>query len=768
MKMQIVKRNGKKEEVKFDKILQRVQNHCQDLKKVDPVKVAQKVVGGLFDGISSSKIDDLLAQTSHALSDEHPDYGILAGRIAVSSLHKETKPSFYQTMKDAYKDGVLADDFIEKVKKYQKEIEKAIDYDRDYLFDYFGFKTLAHSYLIKSNKKVIERPQHLFMRVAIAVSDDSWTAIKESYELFSKAMYTHATPTLFNAGYKRPQFASCFLLKVGDSIDGIFEAVREAAQISKYSGGIGMHATEIRAQNSRISGNNGISNGLVPWMKIFNETARAVNQGGKRPGSIAVYLEPWHADVESFLELKKKLPPEELRAKDLFLAMWCPSLFFERCEKDENWSLFCPKDTPELPDAYGDKFNELYEKYEKSGVARKTMKARDLLAKIVEVQIEHAGVPYMLNKDMANLKSNQKNLGTIRSSNLCTEIIQYSDDNETAVCNLSSVILWSFLQNGKFNFDKLEKVVRKIVRNLNNVIDRTFYPTEKTKKSNLAHRPMGIGVQGLADVFNKLKIPFDSEQAINLDKEIFETIYFAALSESVELAKKQGSYSSFKGSPASEGILQFDMWNEKPSERYEWDKLKKDIIKHGLRNSLFIAPMPTASTAQIFGSTEAFEPIKGVIYRREVSAGDFIVVNRDFVKDMEKLGLWSLEIKNKILRNNGSIQSIAEIPEEVKNQYRCAHEVSQKWVIDHAAARGIYIDQSQSMNLFFDKPTVGKVSSALMHAYKRGLKTLSYYIRTEVSAKVGKVGLEDKKDYSTEEALACSLDNPENCEVCSS
>ena len=768
--MLITKRNGKKEEVKLDKILQRVKTQAEDLKKVDPVKVAQKVVGGLQDGMSSSVIDELLAQTAHNMADVHFEYGVLAGRITVSAIHKETKQNFYQVMKDAYKEGVLSDDFIEKVKKYQKEIEKAIDYDRDFMFDYFGIKTLMNAYLIKSNRKVIERPQHMFMRVAIQVSDDSWPKIKESYDLFSKGLYTHATPTLFNSGYKRPQLASCFLMSMSDSIEGIFDAVKEAAQISKYAGGIGLHASSIRARGSEIKGNSGISNGIVPWMKVLNETARAVNQGGKRPGSIAVYMEPWHADIESFLELKKKLPPEEIRAKDLFLALWCPNLFFKRAETDGSWSLFDPVEAPGLTEVYGEEFEALYEKYEAEGLARKTIKARDLLSKICETQIEHAGIPYMLNKDEANKKSNQKNLGVIKSSNLCTEIIEYSDDNETAVCNLSSICLPKFVKGTEFNFKKLEEVVRHIVNNLNNVIDRSFYPNDKTQRSNLRHRPMGMGVQGLADLFIQLRMPFDSEQAIKLDRDIFETIYFAALSESVKLAKKHGTYESFKGSPASEGILQFHMWNETPSDRYDWDSLIKDVKEFGLRNSLFVAPMPTASTAQIFGNTEAFEPIKGVLYRREVSAGDFIVVNKQFVRDMEKLGLWNISVKNKILAQNGSVQGLAEVPAELQDLYKAAHEMSQKWIIDHAAARGAFIDQSQSMNLFLDKPNIGKLSSALMYAFKKGLKTLSYYVRTEMKDKAVKVGIETtkEKEYSSEEAVACSIDNPEDCEACGS
>lgn len=764
--MLITKRNGKKEEVKLDKILQRVQNLSEDLKKVDPVKVAQKVVGGLQDGMSSSTIDELLAQTAHNMADVHFEYATLAGRITVSALHKETKPNFYQVMKDALKEGIIAPEFMEKVKAHQKEIEKIIDYERDYIFDYFGIKTLLNAYLIKVDRKTIERPQHMFMRVAIQVSDDSWTEIKKSYELFSKAYVTHATPTLFNSGYKRPQLASCFLMTMNDSIEGIFDAVKEAAQISKYAGGIGLHASTIRAKGSEIKGNSGISNGIVPWMKVLNETARAVNQGGKRPGSIAVYLEPWHADVESFLELKKKLPPEEIRAKDLFLALWCPGLFFKRAEEDGNWSLFDPVEAPGLTEVYGEAFESLYTKYEIEGRARKTMKARDLLSKICETQIEHAGIPYMLNKDEANKKSNQKNLGIIKSSNLCTEIIEYSDENETAVCNLSSICLPRFVKNGEFNFKKLEEVVRHQVKNLNNVIDRSFYPNEKTKKSNLRHRPMGLGVQGLADLFVQLRLPFDSDAAIKLDREIFETIYFAALSESNKIAKEIGAYETFKGSPASEGILQYHMWNETPSDRYDWESLIESIKESGLRNSLFVAPMPTASTAQIFGNTEAFEPIKGVLYRREVSAGDFIVVNKQFVRDMEKLGLWNQSVKNKILAQNGSVQGIEEVPAELQVLYKAAHEMSQKWIIDHAAARGAFIDQSQSMNLFLDKPNVGKLSSALMYAYKKGLKTLSYYVRTEKRDLTTKVGLE--KEVSTEEAIACSIDNKDECEVCSS
>lgn len=773
--MFILKRNGRKEEVKLDKIVARVSSHCEDLKNVEPIKVAQKVVGGLFDGISSVKIDELLAETAALLNDEHPDYGLLAGRIVVSALHKETTASFYQTMKMLYKDNSLGDEFIEKVKKHAKEIEKIIDFERDYDFDYFGVKTLMgkpnqNGYLMKVGNKMVERPQHLFMRVAVAVANDTIEDIKELYDLMSQGFYTHATPTLFNAGHRKAQLASCFLLQMeSDSIEGIFNTAKEAALISKHAGGIGIHMSNLRASNSRIRGNNGISNGIVPWMRIFNATARGVNQGGRRPGSIAMYIEPWHADVEQFLELPKEVGPEEIRARDLFLAMWMPDLFFKRAEANEDWSLFCPDECPGMQDVYGDEFEALYQKYEESGKARKKIKARDLLAKICECQIEH-GMPYVLSKDAINKKTNQKNIGIIKSSNLCAEIVQVSNENESAVCNLASIALPKYVKPLKkeFDFKKLEKVVRVATRNLNNVIDITHYPTEKTKRSNMRHRPIAIGVQGLADVFFMMGLPFDSDESLKLDKDIFETIYYAFLSESMELAKVHGPYETFKGSPASEGILQHNMWGLEDSNRYDWAKLKEEIKTHGLRNSLGIGLMPTASTASIFSNIEAFEPQKANIYKREVISGEFMLVNKHLVKDLQKLGLWNVALKEQIIANKGSVQGIQSIPEEIQAIYKTAYELKQKVIIDHAAARGPFIDQTQSMNLFFEEPKIGSLSSAMIYSWKQGLKTLNYYIRSKPKAKAATIGQSQEQKYTAEEAVNCSLDNKEDCIACGS
>lgn len=777
--MFIIKRNGRKEEVKLDKILARVSSHCEDLKHVEPVKVAQKVVGGLYDGISSTKIDELLAETAALHNDEHPEYGLLAGRIAISALHKETTASFYQTMKNLYKQDALSDDFIAKVKKYSKELEKIIDFERDFNFDYFGVKTMTGKanqpgYLMRIETQIVERPQHMFMRVAVAVADDNLKDIKELYDLISNGFYTHATPTLFNAGHKRPQLASCFLVQLeDDSIEGIYNTAKEAAMISKYAGGIGIHCSNLRASGSYIRGNNGYSNGIIPWMRTFNEVARAVNQGGKRKGSIAMYLEPWHADVESFLELPKEVGPEEIRARDLFLAMWMPDLFFKRAENNEDWSLFCPNECPGLQDVYGDEFDALYLKYESTGKARKKIKARDLLAKMCECQIEH-GMPYVLSKDSINKKSNQKNIGIIKSSNLCAEIVEVSTPEETAVCNLASVMLPKYVKSTKkeFDFKKLEKIVRIATRNLNNVIDRTFYPTEKTRRSNLRHRPIAIGVQGLADVFFLMGLAFDSQEALDLDRQIFETMYYAFLSESMELAKEQGAYETFKGSPASEGILQHDMWGVPDSDRYDWKTLREEIKTHGLRNSLGIALMPTASTASIFANIEAMEPQKSNLFKREVLSGEFMIVNKHLVRELEKLGLWDKATKDQILANRGSVQGIQSIPESIQNVYKTAYELKQKVIIDHAAARGPYIDQTQSMNLFFEEPKIGALSSAMMYSWKLGLKTLNYYIRSKAKAKAAVVGgpitQPVPEKYSAQDAVACSIDNKEDCEACGS
>jgi len=772
----VIKRNGKKEILSFDKVHERIVRLCEDLKKVETYKVAQKVISGLYDGISTQQIDELIAETSALLNDEHPEYGLLAGRIAVSSIHKETSASFYQTMKSLYKEEQISDGFLAQVKKYQKEIEKIIDYERDFNFDYFAIKTLSGKeskpgYLMRVSNKIVERPQHLFMRVAVAVADDNIESIKELYDNISQGYYTHATPTLFNAGHKNCNLASCFLVAMeNDSIDGIFNTAKEAGLISKHAGGIGIHVSNIRSNGSKIKGNNGFSKGLIPWMKIFNEVACAVNQGSRRAGSIAMYLEPWHADVIEFLEMSKIQGPEEIRARDLFTAIWTPDLFFKRCETDSDWSLFCPNECPGLQDVYGEEFEALYEKYEKQGKARKVVKAREILAKIAEMQIEH-GMPYMLAKDSVNHKSNQKNIGVVKSSNLCAEIVEVSTDSETATCNLASIALSKFvkIQKKEFDFKKLEKVVRIATKNLNNVIDKMFYPTQKSKNSNLKHRPIGIGVQGLADVFFQLDLAFDSEEALKLDRDIFETIYWAFLNESMELAKKHGPYESFQGSPASQGILQFDMWNQKPSDRYDWNGLKEQIKINGLRNSLGIALMPTASTASIFGNIEAFEPQKGNIYKREVLSGEFIIVNKYLVKALEKEGLWNANIKNRILADRGSVQNISEIPDHIKSIFKTAFELKQKTIIDHAAARGAFVDQSQSMNLFFENIKMGSLTSAIMYGWKQGLKTLSYYIRSKSASKGARVGeVAENKTKENVEAVACSIDNKEACEVCSS
>jgi ribonucleoside-diphosphate reductase alpha chain len=769
--MYVVKRNGKKEEVRFDKILQRVKAFISDL-NVEPVSVSQKVVAGLHEGITTKAIDNLLAETASVLASEHPDYAKLAARIAVSSLHKETT-TFYQTMKMLYKEGYLSDDFIQVVKQNGTVIESSIKYDRDFDFDYFGYKTLEKSYLLKINGKIVERPQHLFMRVAIGVCGADLDKVFELYDLMSQGYYTHATPTLFNAGTKRPQMSSCFLISMeDDSIDGIYNTLKECALISKHAGGIGLHVHNVRAQGSHIKGTNGTSNGIIPMLKVFNETARYVDQGGgKRKGSIAIYIEPWHADIETFLDLKKNTGKEEFRARDLFLALWVPDLFMKRVEADQDWSLMCPNECPDLSDSVGDAFEKLYTKYEKEGKVRKTIKAREIMMKIME-SLSETGVPYILFKDAANLKSNQQNIGVIKSSNLCTEILEVSTPEETAVCNLASICLPKFIieKKGKkyFDFDKLIEVVKVSTRNLNFVIDKNFYPTEKTKRSNMRHRPIGIGVQGLADVFYALGYAYDSQEAKDLNKEIFEAMYFGACTSSMELAKENGAYETFQGSPASQGKLQFDLWGVAPSDKYDWSSLKEEIKKHGMRNSLLIAPMPTASTSQIFGNTEAFEPVTSNIYKRQTLAGEFIVVNKYLVRDLQKLNLWNGVIRDKIISENGSVQNIPEIPSNVKEVYKTVWEMSQKVIIDLAADRGPFICQSQSMNLYFAKPNFGAMNSALFYGWKKGLKTGSYYTRSRPAVDAVKVTTKIEEKVQQSEALVCSLENPESCEACGS
>jgi ribonucleoside-diphosphate reductase alpha subunit len=770
--MQIVKRNGKKEDVKFDKILQRVKNLSEGL-KVEPVAVSQKVVAGLVDGISSTKIDELLAETAAVLTTEHPDYARLASRISVSALHKVTASSFYQTMKLLYKEGVLSDQFIEFLKGTGQKIDAMLDYERDFNFEYFGYKTLEKGYLQKINGKIVERPQHLFMRVAVGVAGlggGTLEDVKELYDMMSKGLYTHATPTLFNAGTKRPQLSSCFLVSMKeDSIEGIYDTLKECALISKNAGGIGLHIHNVRAVGSPIRGINGTSDGIIPMLKNFNETARYVNQGGRRKGSFAIYLEPWHADVEAYLDLKKNTGKEEMRARDLYLALWVPDLFMKRVKEDGNWTLMCPNECPNLSDVWGAEFEKLYTQYENENRGRKTIKARELMAKIIEAQIE-TGVPYMLFKDAANGKSNQQNLGTIKSSNLCTEIIEYSNAEETAVCNLASICLPKFVSNGAFDHEALGKVVRIATRNLNRVIDINYYPTPATKLSNDKHRPIGLGVQGLADVFFMLGLPFESEKAQELNRQIAETIYFNAVAESVELAKKFGKYQTFEGSPASQGKLQYHLWGVTPTMKYDWAALEKSVVEHGLRNSLLVAPMPTASTASIFGNIECFEAITSNLYKRMVLAGEFVLVNKYLVSDLEKLGMWNKEMRDRIIGEGGSIAGVLEIPEEIKQVYKTVWEIKNRTIIDMAAARGPFVCQSQSMNLWFAKPTFGAINSALFYSWERGLKTGSYYIRTKPALEAVKVTTSTpvKQEITVQEALTCSLDDPESCVACSS
>jgi ribonucleoside-diphosphate reductase alpha chain len=766
--MQVIKRNGKQEEVKFDKIIYRIKSLSNGL-NVDPPYLAQRAITGLHDNIQTKDIDNFLAETAAVLSAEHPDYAKLAARIAVSSLHKETNSSFYQTSKQLYKAGILSDQYIEKVKKFVDQLEKEIDYERDFNFDYFGYKTLERSYLLKIDGKIIERPQHMFMRVAVEVCDD-FVAMSVLYIMLSKGIFTHATPTLFNSGTKRPQLSSCFLLAMqDDSIEGIYDTLKDCALISKNAGGIGLNVHNVRAKGSHIKGTNGFSNGIVPMIKVFNETARYVDQGGgKRKGSFAIYLEPWHADVELFLELKKPTGKEELRARDIFLALWIPDLFMKRVEANADWTLMDPNQQPGLADVYGAEFETLYNKYEQEFPNLKRIKARELMTKIIESQLE-SGTPYILFKDACNEKSNQKNIGTIKSSNLCCEIVEVSTPDETAVCNLGSICLPKFVrftEDGKpfFHFDELHLYTSIAVHRLNSVIDKNFYPTEKTRKSNMRHRPIGLGVQGLCDVFFQMKLPYCSKEAKELDERIFATIYHAAIEASAQAAKDNGPYETYDGSPASKGLLQYDLWNKEPHSSLDWKELKEFVAENGLRNSLLTALMPTASTSQIFGNTECFEVVTSNIYKRQTLAGEFVVINKYLISDLEKLDLWSTEMRDKIIGANGSIQNIKEIPDDVRELYKTVWEIPQREVIDHAAIRAPYICQSQSMNLFFNSNvSFGTINSALFYAWKKGLKTGSYYLRTKPVAEAVKVTV--KNETKTEE-IACSLENPEACIMC--
>ena len=744
--MFVIKRNGKSESVKFDKITARIEKLCYGLDRrfVNSIDVAKKVIEGLYDGVTTTELDNLAAETAASLTVKHPDYALLASRIAVSNLHKNTTKSFSGTMKLLYecqdsKTGklvpLLSDDVWQIVSDNAELLDSTIIYDRDYGFDYFGFKTLEKSYLLKVDGKVVERPQHMYMRVAIGIHHDDIDSAIKTYHLMSERWFTHATPTLFNAGTPKPQMSSCFLLTMKeDSIDGIYDTLKQTAKISQSAGGIGLSISNIRATGTYIGGTNGTSNGIIPMLRVFNDTARYVDQGGgKRKGAFAVYLEPWHADVFEFLDLRKNHGKDELRARDLFYALWTPDLFMQRVESGGNWSLFCPHEAPGLHEAWGAEFEELYTRYEAEGRARRTVKAQDLWFAILDAQIE-TGNPYLLYKDSANRKSNQQNLGTIKSSNLCTEIIEYTSADEVAVCNLASLALPRFVTGGVFDHQKLYEITYEVTKNLNKIIDHNFYPVEEARNSNLRHRPIGLGVQGLADTFILLRLPFESDKAKQLNKEIFETIYFAAMTASKDLARIEGAYETFAGSPVSKGQFQFDLWGVEPTLRWDWYRLKDEVIKYGVRNSLLVAPMPTASTSQILGNNECFEPYTSNIYVRRVLSGEFVVVNKHLLKDLVELNLWNDDMKNKIIFHNGSIQAIDEIPQQLKDIYKTVWEIKQRNIIDMAADRGAYICQSQSLNLFVDAPSAGKLTSMHFHAWKKGLKTGMYYLRTQAAS----------------------------------
>ncbi|CAK8987050.1 Ribonucleoside-diphosphate reductase large subunit (Ribonucleotide reductase R1 subunit) [Durusdinium trenchii] len=786
--MYVVKRDGHKQEVKFDNITKRLRNLCEGLdpRYIDPVLVTQKVVEGLHTGITTAQIDTLAAETCAYMSQKHPDFSTLAARIAVSNLHKNTSDSFCETCKILFhyvdpqgrNAGLLAQEIWDFVKENGKELDEAIDYDRDLGYDYFGFKTLEKSYLLRVGGRIVERPQHLIMRAACGIHCGDLKATLETYELMSRKYFTHATPTLFNAGTPYPQMSSCFLLKMqGDSIDGIYDTLKQCAVISKSAGGIGVAVSNIRASGSYIRGTNGTSNGLVPMLRNFNETARYVDQGGgKRKGAVAVYLEPWHADVYEFLELRKNHGKEEQRARDLFYGLWVPDLFMKRVKADEDWTLFCPNEAFDqetgkgLMDFWGDAFDELYTRLEAEKRGRKTVKARHLFSQILQAQIE-TGTPFMLYKDHANSKSNQNHLGTIHCSNLCTEIIEYTSRDEVAVCNLASIALPAFAEaSGRpYDFQKLYEVTKVATKNLNKVIDRNYYPIEEAKRSNLRHRPIGLGVQGLADVFLMMKLPFESEAAKELNEDIFETIYFAACEASCELAELHGSYESYQGSPVSRGQLQFDLWGQTPkSGRWDWSALKRRIARSGLRNSLLVAPMPTASTAQILGNNESFEPYTQNLYVRRVLSGEFVQVNRHLLKDLIAQGLWTEELRSQLIRENGSVQRL-DLPEEMKELYKTVWEIKQKVVLDMAADRGKYIDQSQSLNIHMTDVTSAKLMSMHFHGWSRGLKTGMYYLRTKAAADAIKFTVEVQKSSDESAIKALKSEAPTySCVGCSS
>ena len=756
--MFVAKRDGRKEPIMFDKITARIRKLNYGLNPlVDPVRVAMRVIEGLYDGVTTSELDNLAAEIAATMTTTHPDYAKLAARISVSNLHKNTKKSFSETMEDLYtyvnprtgkKAPLLSEEVYNIIKKNADKLDSSIIYNRDFGYDFFGFKTLERSYLLKLNGQIVERPQHMLMRVSIGIHLNDIESALETYELMSKRYFTHATPTLFNSGTPKPQMSSCFLLAMkDDSIDGIYDTLKQTAKISQSAGGIGLSIHNVRATGSYIAGTNGTSNGIVPMLRVFNDTARYVDQGGgKRKGSFAIYVEPWHADIFDFLELKKNHGKEEMRARDLFYAMWTPDLFMKRVEQNAEWTLMCPNECPDLYNVHGDEFDKLYLKYESEGRGRKTIKARDLWEKILESQIE-TGTPYMLYKDSANRKSNQKNLGTIRSSNLCTEILEYTSADEIAVCNLASIALPMFVKDGEFDHQSLFDVTVRVTKNLNRVIDRNYYPVKEAENSNFRHRPIGLGVQGLADTFIMLRLPFTSEKAKELNQEIFETLYFAAVTASAEEAKKDGPYETYKGSPMSKGEFQHNLWGIKDEElsgRWDWLALRKTVKKQGVRNSLLVAPMPTASTSQILGNNECFEPYTSNIYTRRVLSGEFIVVNKHLLEDLVDKGLWNEDMKQELMRNNGSIQNIDCIPDDIKELYRTVWEMSMKDIIDMSRHRGYFIDQSQSLNLFMEGATMAKLTSMHFYGWKSGLKTGMYYLRTKSAVDAIKFTLDNK------------------------
>jgi ribonucleoside-diphosphate reductase alpha chain len=768
--MFVIKRDGRTESVKFDKITARIEKLCYGLNPhlVDSIDVAKKVIEGLYDGVTTSELDNLAAETAASLTTKHPDYALLASRIAVSNLHKNTIKSFSETMRKLhqYKDPkngrsapLIADDVWDVIEANAELLDSTIIYDRDFGFDYFGFKTLEKSYLLKLDGRIAERPQHLFMRVSVGIHKHDVESAIATYNLMSERWFTHATPTLFNAGTPKPQMSSCFLLTMkDDSIEGIYDTLKQTAQISQSAGGIGLSIHNIRATGSYIGGTNGTSNGIIPMLRVFNDTARYVDQGGgKRKGAFAIYLEPWHADIFEFLDLRKNHGKEEMRARDLFYALWVSDLFMKRVEDNGNWSLFCPHEAPGLADCWGAEFEALYERYEKEGRARRTVKAQDLWFAVLDAQVE-TGTPYLLYKDAANSKSNQQNLGTIKSSNLCTEIMEYTDKNEVAVCNLASLALPRYIKEGVFDHQKLYEVTYQATLNLNKIIDNNYYPVPEAEYSNLRHRPIGLGVQGLADTFICLRMPFESEEARQLNKEIFETIYFAAMTASKDLAIKEGAYETFKGSPLSQGKFQFDLWGVIPeSGRWDWENLRLDVMNHGVRNSLLVAPMPTASTSQILGNNECFEPYTSNIYTRRVLSGEFVIVNKHLLRDLVERGLWNSQMKNQIISANGSIQDIAEIPADLKELYKTVWEIKMRSIIDMAADRGAYICQSQSLNLFINAPNASKLTSMHFYAWKKGLKTGMYYLRTQAASQAVKFTIENQGGKNMEPVIPAEV-----------